>query len=140
MVNYHRKMESFESVEFGDLEGYLTVSRWISLKRKRPVNPPKREYSVTPSKPKKYVDIIEYAKLGMISGVRTEISRGKDVNEKDTGDDCAIAWAVKRNDLEMTKLLVSAGADLKSIYGTLLMYAHMNSSIEMTNFINKHIN
>lgn len=119
-------MEALKYVEFGDLEGYLTVSQWKSSKK--PIILQER---------KKYVDIIEYTKIGMIDGVRELISLGADVNEKDTNNNCAIIWAVRRNDMKITKLLVSAGADLKSRGAgghTLLM---VSNSTKMRNYINK---
>lgn len=57
-----------------------------------------------------YVPIIVFAKAGQIDKVQECIKSGCDVNEKDASGTCAIIEAAKRNDLDMVKILIKAGA------------------------------
>lgn len=90
-----------------------------------------------------YVDIIEYTKIGMTDGVKEMIAMKADVNEKDRKGDYAVLWATKRNDLDILKLLVDAGAFLEVRGGngiTPLMYSRANCNLKMEQFILDNIN
>lgn len=84
-------------------------------------------------KRKKHVDIVEYAKRGMTESVYELITNLVDVDEKDESGWNAVQWAAQRNDIEMLKLLIEAGAsiDVSTVYG----WAQKNNSKEMMQIV-----
>lgn len=88
---------------------------------------------------KKYVDIIEYTKRGMVKQVEKLINDKIDVNEQDANGNYAVLCAAERNDLTIMKMLVEAGASLDVIGSggvTPLGYAEYNKNDQMIDFIN----
>lgn len=70
-------------------------------------------YSPDPNRAHRYVDLVEYAKRGMIDRIRHVIQCGGcNVNERDHDGECAVLFAAQRGDLEMLRVLVDAGARL----------------------------
>lgn len=60
----------------------------------------------------RYVTIVEYAKRGMRTKVEQLIEVGVDVNKIDYWGKTALIAAAERDDFELLKILVDAGADL----------------------------
>lgn len=90
----------------------------------------------------RYVDIVEYTKRGMEDEVKKCIGCGCDVNQRDYNGDCAIIWAAQRNDMEILKLLVNAGARLdidKSGGPSPLGYAIANKNQQMIDYIKREL-
>jgi ankyrin repeat protein len=56
--------------------------------------------------PMKFVDIIEYTKMGITKKVAELIANGADVNEKDSNGNYAVICAAQNNDHEIMKLLL----------------------------------
>ena len=92
---------------------------------------------------RKYVDIIEYTKLGMTEEVKRLADKGVNVNEMNKYGSTSILIAAERNDLETIHVLTKAGADLKrsNCYGvTPLDYAKQNKDKGTIKFIIENMN
>jgi len=91
---------------------------------------------------RKCVDLVEYAKHGMIEKMIELINDGINVNEFDDNGDCAVIWAAQRNDLEMLRMLIKAGANLRVVNASgvsPLGFAYINQSSDMINYISEHL-
>ena len=90
----------------------------------------------------KYVDIVEYAKLGFTKRVIELLSENVDVNAVDNNGDSAVICAARINDLSMMKILVEAGAKLnvRNASGvTPLGYATSNKNLQMIEYIREQL-
>ena len=89
----------------------------------------------------KYVDIIEYTKLGIAKKVAELISSGADVNEKDSDGNYAVICAATNNDYEIMKLLLDAAARINVTNAagvTPLYYARKYNGSDMSNLLFHH--
>lgn len=87
----------------------------------------------------RYVDIIEYTRIGMKKGVARCIARGDDVNQTDYSGGYAVEVAAQRNDMEILTMLVNAGARLDVYSGSPLGWAKHNKSEKMIDYIQEQL-
>lgn len=98
---------------------------------------------------RKYVDLIEYTKLGMVPSVicilleaQKEERLSEVINEKDENGDTAAIWAAHYHNIEILRRLIVAGADLTVISSngmTALAYAQSHKDESMITLIKENL-
>ncbi|MGE3318299.1 MAG: ankyrin repeat domain-containing protein [Candidatus Berkiella sp.] len=88
------------------------------------------------------VKVADLVELGQIDDVKMLIKDGGDVNEADKHGNYPVIIAASRNDLEMLKVLVKAGAKLRVTNedgDNAATWAKRHNNPEMVNYINEKV-